>query len=777
MFEKEPAAHQLPYAPPSTKAPPSVKAPPAPSSAQGTAAPTAVASQNIFGSLSDDPPPVAIAPKRRRSSTGHSRRASVQNSDPFAFLPEPTSSSSRRSSAISEGSVDMDLESEAGDDDYIAPAPTGLPFTPLGILDVEDDDPWSFGATPSGPAIRSQSPNGSSGEDDDESEADISLDGMDETQAMGGILGGASADVPPTITVASPAPEQLSPSASTQSGGHSDDDMDDIVEDSEDKTMDFTVATGGIIPTAAPATAQFIRGSVGYSIEAEEAERMSAWSRATAGSLASSAAARAAAAAEEEMRWDNDDDTTGFDAMEITRAMGGILRTAGTDGDDTGSEMDMTRVGGGILAPSAGSDADDSDLSGDHGAVDMDTTVAFGGLIFPVNLSAAASNDDTDEDRDDQKITVARGGIFTQSSGAGGNQDATEDEEEGIDMDVTVACGGIIASAARRTSTSAPRPSVTASPRKPSSFPTPTRPLSSSLTRPTASSAAKAKATPRNLFDSPVNLLVPTLSKGNKIGASPAKRLIFGAPSPAKSPARKRAAEEMDSAHVDVFGSAPSPKRRASSRGTSIEVDVLGSLAGSSAVTDTLSSPTSSSKAKENIFGSYEIQEPIFIPQENPPSPQKRPSLGSARAVEAVAAAPVASPFRAANTTPPAVVQAPIFGEAVSASPVASSVSPAPTVNIFASSPIAEQQTAAETPAEVATSLDPAEERAIADQLAPSTTPLSPRLPSGTTPKKKLGRPSLVSLPREPEVDNLMVEDEAVSAALCFLLSTIAHVS
>lgn len=175
-----------------------------------------------------------------RPSHAHSRRASIQSipAAPTAGVAKPPVSVDEEA----DGSMDMEIETEseasddlsAGSEGDEAPATINLPKRFSGVGGV-----FSLGAAAA-----------MANEEEDEDDMD-----MDETQIIhGGIVSrpqGASSD--------------------------DEDEDDDITRDSnmslgeDDKTMDFTVAMGGLIPALPPAGAVNNRQSIGYTVPTDRA--------------------------------------------------------------------------------------------------------------------------------------------------------------------------------------------------------------------------------------------------------------------------------------------------------------------------------------------------------------------------------------------------------------------------------------------------------------------------------------------------------------------------
>lgn len=582
-------------------------------------------------------------------------------------------------------------------------------------------------------------------EDSDEARTDEEDDGgeaMEMTQAVGGIHA-----APPTAAADGP----FSPSASTISAQSDDEDL--APRDDEDRTMDFTVATGGIIPPSAPPTADVnVRRSIGYGIQEEEARRLNNWFAQQAQPSISRGEAAARAAAEEMARDDEADD----EEMEAINGQGGIIAAVGTpfdsstdevemDLDDEG-EMDYTTAAGGIFgAPPAGSGDDDEteELDQDDGG-GMDFTVAGGGISYPAE-TAAGSN------------------IFAPLSTSGRASLSAPSLRQ----------------TALRSPAKSPRKSIAAGP-----APTPTRPISSSLSRPTASSAAKAKALnpsvstsgARNLFESPIKISQQRSraslaaspggkkrpAEGNEDDASGAGGSLF-----AKSPAKRRASEAAPRVGGDLFGqlaSAPPGDDAPAASGFTAEPSLTAAPA---TVSHSIFSPV------KNALSS------IFSPARA--SPKGPPAAATAGAKQSFPASLFASPIARAGS--PSAVPEPVV----------------PEVNIFSTSPQAAPPTSLSASfsgatanlfnpppeeVEVGADINMTSAEAVADELfdeevaqeqeatSPAAAPPTQSREETATPsKKRLGRPSLavggaaVPLPRaSQESADAPDEDEMVRA-------------
>ncbi|ORY27998.1 Spc7 kinetochore protein-domain-containing protein [Naematelia encephala] len=350
-----------------------------------------------------------------RASSGHSRRSSIQNLQ-NVFVSE--------GEALGEAS--MDLEDSDESEDELA----GITFNPRIV------------ASPS--AVRRIS---TESQEDDEMEMEMD---MDETQVIyGGIIRRASMPAPADMSMESEA-------AST------------VNLDEEEKTMDFTIAIGGLIPRSAPEGASSLRNSIGYTFQVP-------------GSTASN-----------------------------------LIPGQTVDGE-TSIEMEM------------------------------DETVAFGGIIGADESLSSASEENTVNSSREKTMTFSFGNVRDEAV-----------RQVNSKTEITTAASGTIS-----------RPPV-------SPMPSNTRPMSGtpSFARPTVSSVSKSRDTSkRNVFapsPSPTKALTPRKS-GMDTAAEVAKRLSFGSNTSSVGKKRARDNEPITSPYKrpalgdSIFGSSiqPSPSRRA----------------------------------------------------------------------------------------------------------------------------------------------------------------------------------------------------------------------
>ena len=307
--------------------------------------------------------------------------------------------------------------------------------------------------------------------------------------------------------------------ASTVSGGEdaadsdtdsdSDDEDDDELDPArqEERTMDFTVAIGGIIPGAPPAGARENRNPVGYGVE-------------------------------------------GFASTDYTAPLGDMV-----------PERPVYTTGIFTIPANRGFDQFSTGPAGqdEEGEMSMEETRAFGGVVAAVGAASADSDssmsvEEVDEDDATMDFTIAHGGVVGRA----------REEEDDDGMDFTIARGGILpptvnvtsptASTISRSNTtlSAPGTPKTAPPPPPTTTTPPAAASGPSYAQPTSASRARDIYGP-----SPSPKGAAGDSPGGPKGRSPAtamqvaKKLVFE-PSPAKATASKRRS---------VGGQTPSKRR------------------------------------------------------------------------------------------------------------------------------------------------------------------------------------------------------------------------
>lgn len=389
---------------------------------------------------------------------------------------------------------------------------------------------------------------GTQGED-----ADVSLD-MDITQIIShGILQPAGSP------------------ASTVSGGEnnddgaedddSDSDSDDEVLDQdrqEERTMDFTVAIGGVIPGAPPLNARENRNSVGYTVD-------------TAAAGASGQAADYSAPLVDAQQQRPMFSTgifsipanRGFDQFSMAPAVSARKgnQNHNTEDDD---EMDMeeTRAFGGVVGQSASSKAANIFLPDPDSSMESIEEVDEAGQSTREPTLRFGSADIDDGEAMD--FTIAHGGMLDASSRSvarprAGEQSVQEEEEED-GMDFTIARGGVLPavnvtsptasmiSMANTTRSAPATPRVAASPARIFGQEAQTGQATPSYALPTTASRARDIYGP-----SPSPQKMPGDSPSKPKGRSPAtamevaKKLVFE-PSPLKQQASKRKSDASPAA-------------------------------------------------------------------------------------------------------------------------------------------------------------------------------------------------------------------------------------
>ncbi|WRT70897.1 uncharacterized protein IL334_007896 [Kwoniella shivajii] len=376
----------------------------------------------------------------RGSLSSHSRRSSIQNlgsiSKPNIFTP-----SVFRGEGETQGEESMELEDESNSES-------------------DDDGAVEMGAIRQPNAEGAQYPHGDAASDGDEEDAEEDEMDMDITQnVFGGIVRRAS--MAANTTVDSDVTEEAD--ISTRSAD-------------EEKTMDFTIAVGGLLPPIAPEGAMSNRNSIGYSFP-------------------------------------------------IPR----------------GSEGRNLRPG----------EAVEGEVE-----VEMEETVAFGGIIGPDDTLSSAGEDTMNSNQREKTMT------FTFNHSIHPPQEQEDADDDGMEM--TVAQGGIISfpPVSPGYPTTSPGRSYSHPAVSPGrALPTNTRPISGtpSFARPTVSSVQKSReretaSKKRNVFapsPSPTKSTSPRKG-GMEVAEEVAKRLSFG--SATSSGSKKRARDDQAEDEDEVSG-------------------------------------------------------------------------------------------------------------------------------------------------------------------------------------------------------------------------------
>jgi kinetochore protein Spc7/SPC105 len=260
-----------------------------------------------------------------------------------------------------------------------------------------------------------------SAETGEEEQVDMSMD-MDITQIVShGILQPAG-----------------SPASTVSGGSHNGDDMDDSDSDSdeeelnqsrqEERTMDFTVAIGGVIPGAPPANARENRNAVGYTVESTTTTTTMSMTEYSA-PLADTQPPRPMYASSIFSIPAN----RGFDQF-------GVSSSAVVQQQDE-EEMDMeeTRAFGGVVSSSTNNHVPTTSIF----LPDPDSSMES---VEEVDQTGNSRRDPTlrfDND-DTMDFTIAHGGVLDASAGSAVQQDDDESMMEDVGMDFTIARGGIL---------------------------------------------------------------------------------------------------------------------------------------------------------------------------------------------------------------------------------------------------------------------------------------------------------------------------------------------
>ncbi|KAJ9122583.1 hypothetical protein QFC22_002012 [Naganishia vaughanmartiniae] len=392
-------------------------------------------------------------------------------------------------------------------------------------------------------SVGKTAPSGAGGEDED-----VSLD-MDITQIIShGILQPAG-----------------SPASTVSDGGNNDDgaadddsdsDSDDEMLDQdrqEERTMDFTVAIGGVIPGAPPLNARENSKSVGYTVD----------TAATGGftNVADYSAPLVDAQQQRPMF------STGIFSIPANRGFDQFSTRKenqdGTNNADDDDEMDMeeTRAFGGVVGQSESGKAANIFLPDPDSSMEsIDEVDQAGRSTREPTLRFGSADGDDGEAMD---FTIAHGGMLDASSRSaarprGGEQSMQQDEEDD-GMDFTIARGGVLP-AVNVTSPTASTISMAnttrSAPDTPRAAASPARIFSQetqggatpSYALPTSASRARDIYGP-----SPSPAKMPGDSPSKPKGRSPAtaievaKKLVFE-PSPLKQQASKRKSDASPAA-------------------------------------------------------------------------------------------------------------------------------------------------------------------------------------------------------------------------------------
>jgi len=259
-------------------------------------------------------------------------------------------------------------------------------------------------------------------------------------------------------------------------------------EEANDDGMDMTVAVGGIVAAAQPATPaapavddmEFTR-AVGGIVAAATGTPAAASSTAATPASAKPTTARGRRSIARlpadfaAFRDAEDADAAADDGMDMTMAVGGIVSALATavslSPTEAHDDMKMTRAIGGILATPGTPAAPTPEVErADEEYDDMEMTRAIGGVLATPGTAAtptapdAAQPDDDNENNEDMEMTRAVGRIVQQAMPAPASDEIvfeSQEDEEADEMEMTRAVGGIVAAASATAALKArPRPST-----------------------------------------------------------------------------------------------------------------------------------------------------------------------------------------------------------------------------------------------------------------------------------------------------------------------------
>ncbi|KAF8253740.1 Spc7-domain-containing protein [Wilcoxina mikolae CBS 423.85] len=412
------------------------------STAEFQATPTPTSAEPPSTPQDDEPPETPLGEKNRRVSVAETPPMNFNNPDDEFMSSSPFSSPTGDEAAFvededSHSDSSDSMDEDAGDRTFVSAAgETTMGDMTLAKMDMDVEDEatrqpifkkpmqWRFeGGLPSSPPVQKSEDvmPATEQEDDDEGEQT-----MDVTKAIGGLLS-TSNQARPSLTFSPKTPQKL--------------------DDDSEATMDITRPVGGLL--------------------------------------------RSQPAVPQPQHQDESDDM-----MDITRPLGGILSAAGKEKQDIqptneGEEMDMTmdmditRPIGGILSnmasklrKSIGFAMPQRQQQPEADEMDMDITRPIGGIVStksPSPIPNDASEVDLNEDMT-MEFTSVLGGIISQAPSRSGRRrsslgtgrrggllmsgdswakDQAEKQslmdkqlEDGMDMDMTVALGGILSAAA-----------------------------------------------------------------------------------------------------------------------------------------------------------------------------------------------------------------------------------------------------------------------------------------------------------------------------------------
>lgn len=339
-----------------------------------------------------------------------------------------------------------------------------------------------------------------------------------------------------------------SPASTVSGGSNNGDDIDDSDSDSdeeeldqsrqEERTMDFTVAIGGVIPGAPPANARENRNAVGYTVESTTTTTTTTMTMTEySAPLADTQPPRPMYASSIFSIPAN----RGFDQFEVSSSA--VVQQQ----DEEEMDMEETRAFGGVVSSSTNSHVPTTSIF----LPDPDSSMES---VEEVDQTGNSRRDPTlrfDND-DTMDFTIAHGGVLNASAGPARQQDDGESMMEDDDMDFTIARGGILPAVNVTSPTASTVSQITTTLSAPGTPKSAQSPARTHGQEPQASTAAPSYAqttSPSRARDiygpSPSPKKMAGDSPSQPKGRSPAtamevaKKLVF-APSPAKTTTSKR---------------------------------------------------------------------------------------------------------------------------------------------------------------------------------------------------------------------------------------------
>lgn len=453
-------------------------------------------------------------PTSSNSSRRHGRQSSITG------MPVPQASANQVFGFTNEqedSAMDIETDSEQDDEEQAVQQQLGVQPAPARSSIFGSPEKVNNGSRRGRLSVAKRS-----AETGEEEEVDMSMD-MDITQIVShGILQPSGS---PASTV----------SAGSNNGDDDDSDSDSDEEElnqsrQEERTMDFTVAIGGVIPGAPPANARENRNAVGYTVETTTTTEYSAPLADTqpprpmyASSIFSIPANR------------------GFDQFGLSSG------ATGQQQDEEEVDMEETRAFGGVVGSTTPSHVQTSSIF----LPDPDSSMES---VEEVDQTGT-KRDSTlrfDNDEDTMDFTIAHGGVLNATRLVAQREDGESmmQQEEDDGMDFTIARGGILpavnitsptASTVSHTNTTLSAPGTPRSARSPAR----TQGTESHATAPSYAQTTSASRARDIYGPSPSPKKMTGDSPSQPKGRSPAtamevaKKLVF-APSPAKATTSKR---------------------------------------------------------------------------------------------------------------------------------------------------------------------------------------------------------------------------------------------